>query len=567
MEKSLRQRIRWKQFLLRQALTLFVIVLGATAGWWLRKLTGPEIFSETLSGLHDSTASPALTRPPKTGVRDAAAAQLIAGIAAPGRPSRTLLDLRAALARNEVSDFAALARNLLRAPFPSLRNEGLRQVMLAWAAVDPAAAIDFLHDERAARKGSNSDLARLEERLSFDWAARDAAAALKYYRALHRSPGDWPLPNLVSGAFSQGDPVKQMKTLSAFLSEGEIASGANVGSIPKSGRADSWRDLCAQTKHPALMRWLQLTAVEHFMSETPDASPKDAVNWMAEKCMPEYRDQLRGMVALSPDWWKRDDLIKEWRQAPGGDWRRLDVWGTFGRLCSQAPEVAAEVMLKHPDIPLSGVEMARIADKLGAQPKRLADLLESQAEPSRRNAIAAGIANAWNIGQPVAELVGRARGLGETGDAVMAAMMTHPRRARVEEAHDAFLAQPVEFQAKWGTQVAAGSSEESPKHAADVLLSSGAIARNDLEAAVAAEVVVENFMRQNSLRASEWVGTLPAGAVRDRAVLALVRGSASADPETAAQWAASIHDENVRAAAEAAVREPSRSQKPRTRWR
>jgi hypothetical protein len=57
-----------------------------------------------------------------------------------------------------------------------------------------------------------------------------------------------------------------------------------------------------------------------------------------------------------------------------------------------------------------------------------------------------------------------------------------------------------------------------------------------------AEQIAGRFVSRDSEAASAWIGELPPGVSRDRAVARMIEITAAADPETCAQWAATIQD-------------------------
>lgn len=93
-------------------------------------------------------------------------------------------------------------------------------------------------------------------------------------------------------------------------------------------------------------------------------------------------------------------------------------------------------------------------------------------------------------------------------------------------------------------EVAARWAESSPADAANWALGlpeGGHLQRR------AVHELVQHWLRLDSLAASGWVGTLPAGETRDAAAGTLVEHVARSDPESAFAWAASIDDEGHRA--------------------
>jgi hypothetical protein len=218
------------------------------------------------------------------------------------------------------------------------------------------------------------------------------------------------------------------------------------------------------------------------------------------------------------------------------------------------------MIVNSPDLPISLTDLRQLGGtSLCRDVTRASALLDSQSDAARRGAIAMGFVLGWNVGQPLEKLLERAEGFGAGRDDVVAAVLSRPRQSQAHGAVEYFHAQSPEFQSRWGAQVAAGLSNFVPERAAELFLTSGVIEKgNPVESAVAAEIVVERLLDRDSVAASEWVGSLPEGLVRDHAILELVRGADPEDAGTAAQWIATIGDQHVRTAAQKAVTHPRR---------
>ena len=58
--------------------------------------------------------------------------------------------------------------------------------------------------------------------------------------------------------------------------------------------------------------------------------------------------------------------------------------------------------------------------------------------------------------------------------------------------------------------------------------------------------ITQQWMENDSMAASQWVGSLDPGPARDSAISSLISRIERDDPEAAAQWAGTISDANAR---------------------
>lgn len=85
---------------------------------------------------------------------------------------------------------------------------------------------------------------------------------------------------------------------------------------------------------------------------------------------------------------------------------------------------------------------------------------------------------------------------------------------------------------------------------------------NPDEQAVVWKNIAEDWVTEDSLKASEWIATLPQGAARDPAVLAMTRGIQDSDPDLAWQWALSMSGGALRSEALAGAAKAWRRKDP-----
>ena len=86
-----------------------------------------------------------------------------------------------------------------------------------------------------------------------------------------------------------------MNILLNYLTELEILVGIDEFSLG-SGAAESWRRSRLAIQTPGARLTMRIAAAERYLAEHKEATPKDAIAWVAETCPPEFRDQLRGWV-------------------------------------------------------------------------------------------------------------------------------------------------------------------------------------------------------------------------------------------------------------------------------
>lgn len=127
------------------------------------------------------------------------------------------------------------------------------------------------------------------------------------------------------------------------------------------------------------------------------------------------------------------------------------------------------------------------------------------------------------------------------------------RTASLEQVPELFASQSPAFQEQWRLPVVAGLAKQQPAHAAELWLQAGEHELAAPGAAVVAEEIAERYLRQDSEAASAWIGQLPPGSGRDRAVARMIERVAALDPETSAQWAATLADPDAQARAAAAL--------------
>lgn len=86
--------------------------------------------------------------------------------------------------------------------------------------------------------------------------------------------------------------------------------------------------------------------------------------------------------------------------------------------------------------------------------------------------------------------------------------------------------------------------------------------QNPDEQAVVWKNIAEDWVTEDSLKASEWIATLPQGPARDPAVLAMTRGIQDSDPDLAWQWALSMSGGALRSEALAGAAKAWRRKDP-----
>ncbi len=100
---------------------------------------------------------------------------------------------------------------------------------------------------------------------------------------------------------------------------------------------------------------------------------------------------------------------------------------------------------------------------------------------------------------------------------------------------------PPTAQQGTATYVASGIYKQDPAGAAEVLTSHPQ-PPDDPAAALLYENVAREWLKKDSLAASQWIGTLQPGAARDAAAFSLVENTIHDDPAAAQTWAATIQD-------------------------
>ncbi len=118
-----------------------------------------------------------------------------------------------------------------------------------------------------------------------------------------------------------------------------------------------------------------------------------------------------------------------------------------------------------------------------------------------------------------------------------------------EPAFGAFSQLPTQTQARWRLDVAASFSTDAPALAASALAAATPEELARPETAWMFSRVASSFVEADSVAASAWLGALPPGPARDAGVLAMLRATAAENPNTAAQWAATLQSDEARAQA------------------
>lgn len=545
----------------RQALTSFVIIVGAVVGWGVRKATGPTLISESVQGRRAGSDGP---RPAAVGTIDSGARAWLGDAMSLTGPSASLLELRRQLDAGEISDFGRLARAMLTHPLPLFRQEALEALLPAWGRKDPAGALQFALDyggdlrEALPRESEYREDVREVGR---SWLAAQPEKALRYLTAETAGRLGMSAADIFKQVTSPGPPgtpglVERLKLLASAHGEAALARHAGGFAIHKWAEAqrppspDDWRTLATSAVHPGLKKAYQ----EHAFMAWREAVG-DAVG------LAEARAWWGGVMPLE----------LEFTVASPKDAAELLRTTTANDLGARSSWLISSVMSENPGLAL---ELARDGGWLAwMKPDQIVGHTRSEVEiqrwlnvlpdPAQRQDLMIRWLRETQSLQTAGDLaagVAKAEAFGVEGEAVVAAVLGKRTGALTQQVPEMFASLPPEVQVRSRLEVVTQLGMGAPDVAAELWMDATPAELAQPGAAVVAEALTAKLLARDAEVASAWVQQLPPGESRDRAVAAMIERIASQDPATCADWAATIENPAAHARALAALeRAPSTS--------
>ena len=273
--------------------------------------------------------------------------------------------------------------------------------------------------------------------------------------------------------------------------------------------------------------------------------PDAALEWANRALTGQARERAVGQIAET--WMRRDPqrAAPLLETLPPGD-RRNELYGQLGRTLAMDDVNAA---WKWADTLQGGAresayrEMSRQwADH---DPRAAADqALRQLNDPQLQTRVLADIGAQWARHDPISAAQWAANLPGDAGQEAIKGAIQSWARQDPAAAQAYALAMP-EGAAK--TDIA----RQMLEHQLEQGVAASARWLNEWEGtAVQPEMtrdVAYRWLREDSMRASQWMGSLPAGPSRDAAVSALVRTIGREDPEAAMSWVRTVSDPAMRA--------------------
>ena len=516
-----------------------VIALGMFIGWLVRKGTGPR-----WSRNRSRAPSPPRSAPPPPGPltpRDPALAGFLAEFASLEGPSCTLLRLQSDLERGRIADFESLAKSLLSHPLEHFREEAMRAVLTAWGRKDPGGALAFLDDYRTEAVFSEFERdvnsLSLANRIASDWGRQDPAAALAFLK----ERGDAGVaPSLVAGVLSKGPVVERLRLLRDQLGETTMASylqgwSEGIRSRPPSQLPSSaeWQSLARETRNPQLAGNYAMEAlVQKFREAKTPPSAAEAEAWLAEIAPSGLRRQINWQLvpaemlttllpALSPE-----DF-----QAGQASW-------ALARLHREHTEAVLGFFQKHGSGAMPSTAFGTLGYLMGGRPEsEWAALVALATQPAQREALARGLvstalAQGARRDDPLGPLTRKLTLLGRDGESAMATLLGELSGESALQVPELFAQTSPQFQEDRRMEVVARLASRSSPTAAELWLGATPEELAQPGAAAVPERIAARFLARDPEAASDWIGRLPPGLGRDRAVarmIEIIGGARSGD--------------------------------------
>lgn len=559
------------KWLARQALATAVVMAGIVAGWWVRKWTGPTVLSETFAAQPARARGPG-AKPVPQPLGDPAARAWRAELASLDSPSQTLLRLQRDLAAGAITHFEALARDLLSHPLPQFRAEALQAVLAAWGDKDPAGLLRFI-DEINANELALAGFKKPFEFLNHvmqRWAAANPEAALDYY-AKDLQGGKTNSRMFLTAMLSRGDLAENLALLEKKMGASWLASHLSYDSIirdkPGSGEAsgkqsnklsaDGWRELARNTSSPVLARTYAAFALQMLQDQKTlagqTASIADMEAWLGDAGLIKTMGRDVWNFATPSDAAERLQQLSPQEIAADRSASLKLAW-----IIEDEPAKAMQIAGAFGEHQLPQGFFGRLGRGLhAASPEEVAQAFALAARHGQQDQLAGSLAEAWTKSRgakdsldPIWQTIGA---LGDDGEPLFAATLANLKGNSARQVPEFFALQTPEFQSEHRLEVVSGLASHSPQAAAEIWRHATPEELAQPGVSVVAEEIAAHFLRRDSEAASAWIGQLPPGVSRDLAVARMIEQTASADPETCAQWVATIDDPAARSRAEAAL--------------
>jgi len=545
----------------RSALTSMVILLGAAMGWWIRKASGPKLVSEAVAAR--PAVGPKVPASPK-GQPDAAGRAWLGEAQAMSSPSASLVALQQAIDAGRISDFGRLARELVMHPLPRFRREAMLMVFPAWGRENPEQALRFFIDYEVElevidgrRKARHTEgVVEQAEVVARGWAQRDPLAAMRFLRPEDVIDGipyaGWP-GAVVDGLARPGAPaspdLKERLTSLASI-HGEAAALNLLQRVRYDGWWERWGDrrpsaeelkeLAARATNSQLKQEYQAAALDAWYRERDrGGAPADGVAWLGQVVSP-------GIDAAQASRRSTDELVEGLRSS-NQESALLAEWNvTFAALLHKDMD-AARALLEDPAMAarvdaetLGRVLIHKDQAALPALLKLLPDA-EQRQETIRRVLLPQSFPA---TADQLVTSVERGLSYGADGDAAVVGFLTERVRSAAMAQHvpEVFAGLPPDVQARVRMDVVLGLGNRAPDVAAELWMDATPAELAQPGAAVVAEEVAVRLLRRDPEVGSAWVQQLPPGESRDRAVARMIEAMVRKDPESCAEWAATLTD-------------------------
>ncbi len=523
---------------LRQVRRTFVVAVGLTLGWTLRRATAPS--SPAAGWPHaDSTAAPAAT---------AREALRTGRFRSPADMEREIItDIDA----GRVTDYARLAHELLASPNWRLHGPALLLTVVRGGEEDPEAALEFCrrYTGTSVQSFKLGDGVRRLNLFSAECVSRrvifDHLASAAHY----------VMANLMARQPARADQIIASAGFRAWWGSMwaiDYVPGPPRPYLPTSGEMLLSRLKLGEKVHP-------------YSWGLPDEALQTAARMRPEDLRWRVASSLRTKL------WKENLPLDQALARVAQNWPRdlLDAAmgsgfdGTVGSLTPQAlallrdadDKLTAPLAKARPDLVgmMTEDDQAKFANAFGrgefAQIKELGwwRQLSEASDAAQQRALVQKLTGTTPQ-QPLASRLSTAAGQPEP---VAVAEILRTPASEAEPAFEAFSQLPAQTQAVWRLDMAASFSKDAPALAASVLAAATPEEVARPEAAWMFSRVASSFVEADSVAASAWIGSLPPGPARDAGVLAMLRATASENPDTAAQWAATLQSDAARAQAAA----------------
>lgn len=545
----------------RSALTSLVILLGAVLGWTIRKASGPKLVSEAVAAR--PAVGPKGPASPK-GQPDAAGRAWLGEAQAMSSPSASLVALQQAIDAGRISDFGRLARELLMHPLPRFRREAMLLVFPAWGRENPEQALRFFIDYEdelnvidGRREGRRTEgVVEQAEVVARGWAQRDPLAAMRFLRPQDLMNGNpyagWPgavVDGLARPGASASPDLKERLTSLASI-HGEAAALNLFQRVMYDGWWERWGDrrpgaeelkeLAARATDSRLKEEYQKAALDSWYRETDrGGAPADGLAWLGQAVSPA--------LDASHATRKSSDELVEWLRSSGSDAAPPAEWNVTLAALLHKDMDAAHALLEEPAlaVQVDAETLGRVL--IHKDPSSLPALLRVLPDEEQRQETIRRVLLPQSFPSTADQLgtsVERGLSFGADGDAAVVGFLTERVRSAAVAQHvpEVFSSLPPDVQSRVRMDVVLGLGNRAPDVAAELWMDATPAELAQPGAAVVAEELAVRLLRRDPEVGSAWVQQLPPGESRDRAVARMIEAMVRKDPESCAEWAATLTD-------------------------